>query len=358
MACWQSEGKKKRKREKKTFSHWPRKGRTTTPMQDKEREKDNTLKLAPSPASAAKHTSNPRALHSKSSRSFPSSKHSLPAATTTALHSTQFNTTTITTTTTNSNTSNSPSVIAIMHNHSHHQHNSSLDSPAYDASEEDNDPLTDSGASAVSVSDLPSRIANRQQNTNSRSRPTAARQHALASSLFSSDEAVDSPTYDGDVESSATLGPDPVVSHTSSNSRHTRYHSITTSNNNNQPGSAASTLSPTSPHLVLPHSTHPSHNHVSNAKPPPPARTNHNQSPPSLLRPTPSHPSRPTEPSPATTLPASSAPLAFDPAKLTPEDIQSWFQEVRHLSPSFISRRRRLFFSFHVPNPSILYLSS
>ena len=40
-------------------------------------------------------------------------------------------------------------------------------------------------------------------------------------------------------------------------------------------------------------------------------------------------PVAPTEPSPATALPGSSAPLAFDPAKLTPEDIQSWFSEVR-----------------------------
>lgn len=202
-----------------------------------------------------------------------------------------------------------------------------LDSPAYDASEEDNDPLTDSGASAVSVSDLPARLANRQQtNSNARSRP-GARPHALASSLISSDEAVDSPTYDGDIESSTTLGPDAVsVSHTHTRPRYTAQYASST-------GSVASTLSPTSPNPP-PHATLPTHNHVSNAKPPP-ARTN--QSPPSLLRPTPSHPSRPTEPSPATTLPSSSTPLTFDPAKLTPEDIQSWFQEVRKVSCSILA---------------------
>lgn len=222
--------------------------------------------------SPPKHSSNPRPLHSK--RSF-ASKHQ--AGNPTNLHS--------------------------------------LDSPAYDASEEDNDPLTDSGASAASVSDLPPRLTNRQGNS-TRARP-ANRPHALASSLISSDEAVDSPTYDGDIESSTTLGPDTA---SLSRLRYTGQHHHHTSS----AGSVASTLSPTSPN-PLSYSTLPSHNHVTNAKPPP---VRMNQSPPSLMRPTPSHPSRPTEPSPATTLPGSSTPLTFDPAKLTPDDIQSWFSEV------------------------------
>lgn len=108
-----------------------------------------------------------------------------------------------------------------------------LDSPAYDASEEDNDPLTDSGASAVSVSDVPN-PARRGQGIGSRARQAGtvggghlgigggqtggqvgSGRHALARELISvaasSDEAVDSPTYDGDVESSTTAGPDPVT---------------------------------------------------------------------------------------------------------------------------------------------------
>ncbi|KAJ7160902.1 cholinephosphate cytidylyltransferase [Mycena filopes] len=68
-----------------------------------------------------------------------------------------------------------------------------IDSPAYDASEEDNDPL-----------DAVPQPRRKQQST---ARPPAVR-HQLASSLLSDSDGVDSPTYDGDVESSATAGPE------------------------------------------------------------------------------------------------------------------------------------------------------
>lgn len=169
-----------------------------------------------------------------------------------------------------------------------------------------------------------------------------AARHALAREIVSSDEAMDSPTYDGDVESSTTAGPDPVSSTHYSNARHGHTHT----HGHHQPSastvSIASTLEPPSPHVTLVHSTTPVHNHVSNANGNGKGasgnsgasgltgvRTSHSRSPPSLLRPTPSLPSRPIEPSPATQLPRSSVPLAFDPAKLTPEDIQAWFKEVR-----------------------------
>ncbi|KAF9478557.1 hypothetical protein BDN70DRAFT_879786 [Pholiota conissans] len=83
-----------------------------------------------------------------------------------------------------------------------------VDSPAYDASEEDNDPLTDDGASAASPPIAITRqgggprAAHAKQNANIRPR------HHLAQHLLSDSDGVDSPTYDGDVESSTTAGAD------------------------------------------------------------------------------------------------------------------------------------------------------
>lgn len=68
------------------------------------------------------------------------------------------------------------------------------------SSEEDNDPLTDDGGSAVS---LPVSLrANRAPHT---SKLSSRARHQLASSLLS-DDGTDSQTYDGDVESSMTAG--------------------------------------------------------------------------------------------------------------------------------------------------------
>ncbi|KAF7320838.1 Cholinephosphate cytidylyltransferase [Mycena chlorophos] len=70
------------------------------------------------------------------------------------------------------------------------------DSPAYDASEEDNDPLSDD--------QHPPSTAPRKQRTFVLNGTNKRQQHQLAqSSVMSDSDGVDSPMYDGDVESSA-----------------------------------------------------------------------------------------------------------------------------------------------------------
>jgi len=100
-----------------------------------------------------------------------------------------------------------------------------VDSPAYDASEEDNDPFTDDGSSALPItSSLRHTVAAQHQHRSQG--PLAGRatspssrsrlKHTLSPSMLS-DDGVDSPTYDGDIESSTTVGRDrdasPVQSH-------------------------------------------------------------------------------------------------------------------------------------------------
>ncbi|KAI6015693.1 hypothetical protein EDC04DRAFT_2947557 [Pisolithus marmoratus] len=103
--------------------------------------------------------------------------------------------------------------------HPHHP----TDSPTYDAqvSEEDNDPLTDDGGSAMS---LP--VAARSNRPHLHGTRSAARigRHQLASSMLS-DDGTDSQTYDGDVESTVTAKPGhgqhpgfPTLHHSSSTS--------------------------------------------------------------------------------------------------------------------------------------------
>ncbi|KAF8840336.1 hypothetical protein BDN67DRAFT_968744 [Paxillus ammoniavirescens] len=77
------------------------------------------------------------------------------------------------------------------------------DSPTYDASEEDNDPLTDDGGSAISIP--VSARANRAPNAQHITKSSSRARHQLASSMLS-DEGTDSQTYDGDVESSIIGG--------------------------------------------------------------------------------------------------------------------------------------------------------
>ncbi|KAJ7222501.1 cholinephosphate cytidylyltransferase [Mycena pura] len=102
-------------------------------------------------------------------------------------------------------------------NRSFGKHPREIDSPAYDASEEDNDPLSDDARSTTGV--LPSappaptaspRLAGPSRKHSNTARSVA--RHQLASSLLSDSDGVDSPTYDGDVESSATAGPEPTIS--------------------------------------------------------------------------------------------------------------------------------------------------
>ncbi|KAF7297107.1 Cholinephosphate cytidylyltransferase [Mycena indigotica] len=84
-------------------------------------------------------------------------------------------------------------------------------SPAYDASEEDNDPLSES--------DGPHHPPTRKRALNNSN--ATAKRHQLAQSIISDSDGVDSPTYDGDVESSATA--------TSTTRPHLREHHHTTS---------------------------------------------------------------------------------------------------------------------------------
>jgi choline-phosphate cytidylyltransferase len=94
-------------------------------------------------------------------------------------------------------------------------------------SEEDNDPLTDDAASGVSITIAVNRAhTSGPSNTRSHLKPSAASRvkHQLAASLLSDSDGVDSPTYDGDVESSATAG-----GGTYPTSRAVHYHHHTSS---------------------------------------------------------------------------------------------------------------------------------
>ena len=216
-----------------------------------------------------------------------------------------------------------------------------LDSPAYDASEEDNDPLTDDGASAISIHvSAPAPSHSRGPNARAHSTVTAAGaargtrpRHALAANVVSSDDGgIDSPTYDGDVESITTtrgLGRDTPGSST-------RYAS-----------SIASTL--TSPLLsssvsIMQESDDPG---PSDAVLPPPAipafGQDQNQEPSSSTAPAP--PS--TDPIPALApsepAPASIAVRAFNPANLTPADIQEYARAcIAGTDPLGSSRKYRI----------------
>ncbi|KAK7441718.1 choline-phosphate cytidylyltransferase [Stygiomarasmius scandens] len=166
-----------------------------------------------------------------------------------------------------------------------------IDSPAYDASEEDNDPLTDDAASAISI---PAPIKARSlQKPSSVPRPIAARHH-LAAAIVSDSDGVDSPTYDGDIESSTTAGPDP---HPSQGHHH---HSSSTSTLNTPVTPSAET--PVTQSLrtdpFIGQSAHSSGT---------------------------SSPATPSEPA----VPAAIE-RAFNPAALTPEDIQEFVAKAIH----------------------------
>jgi choline-phosphate cytidylyltransferase len=91
-----------------------------------------------------------------------------------------------------------------------------IDSPAYDASEEDNDPLTDDGSPALHApSSLRHSTTAQHQHrgqatltARSSSPPLRSRLKHTLSPYIVSDDGVDSPTYDGDIESSTTVGRD------------------------------------------------------------------------------------------------------------------------------------------------------
>jgi len=178
-------------------------------------------------------------------------------------------------------------------------------------SEEDNDPLTDDGASAVSIPVAISRHPSGHNNVRSHSRPSAVSRvkHQLASSLLSDSDGVDSPTYDGDVESSTTAGADGFSSpkpphhhhHHTSSSTSTLSTPITPAF---PPPSHTTPINEQANFMLLTRATRPDTNH-----------------PVFISLPVVANPP-PEEPSPPAV-----AVAAFNPAVLTPEDIQAFVQK-------------------------------
>lgn len=139
-------------------------------------------------------------------------------------------------------------------------------------------------------------------------KPSSTRvKHQLASTLLSDSDGVDSPTYDGDVESSATAGPDIL----SSRLPHQHHHNT----------SSTSTLStPVTPNYPS-SSTTPSagqSNHI-------PSRATTELNHPVFLS-APIHTAAPlfVPEEPAVAAPSEAA---FNPAALTAEDIQAFVQK-------------------------------
>ncbi|KIM41745.1 hypothetical protein M413DRAFT_444991 [Hebeloma cylindrosporum] len=175
-----------------------------------------------------------------------------------------------------------------------------VDSPAYDASEEDNDPLTDDGNSIGSAPIPISRHANGVQ----RSKPSGVsrtRPH-----LLSEDEGVDSPTYDGDIESSTTAGADTParVPH------HHHTHSASSVSTLNTPISIP--MSPGVTPVAEP----------SNPLSPSMRATNPNSHLPVFISPPVNTTAAPLLVTEEPAVPLASK-KAFNPAALTPDDIQS-----------------------------------
>ncbi|KAF8064079.1 cholinephosphate cytidylyltransferase [Lyophyllum atratum] len=184
-----------------------------------------------------------------------------------------------------------------------------IDSPAYDASEEDNDPLTDDGAPAVTIP--VTRHGNNASILRSHPKPASVSRvkHQLASSLLSDSDGVDSPTYDGDVESSATAGPDTTSSRTPNHHHHHHYTSSTST--------LGTPISPPCPSSSTTPITEQSNPMTSTRA------TTESKHPVFISHPTPGFPLHvPEEPAVAA---ASEA--AFSPAALTAEDIQAFVQK-------------------------------
>ncbi|KAF5391994.1 hypothetical protein D9757_003308 [Collybiopsis confluens] len=194
------------------------------------------------------------------------------------------------------------------------------DSPAYDASEEDNDPTdVDDATSAMSIP---------AASSSSRTRTLAAagllkgsgsspvtRRHHLAASFLSDSDGVDSPTYDGDIESSTTAGPESPHIHPSS-LRLGHHHSMSSTSTLNTPALPGSGT--TTDYIETPGSEVPSM-----AFPP------SGQGEPVLLS-SPSDPYPVSEPAVPSSIPDA---LSFNPAALKPEDIQDFVQKAINGGP-------------------------
>ncbi|KAJ7353417.1 cholinephosphate cytidylyltransferase [Mycena albidolilacea] len=181
------------------------------------------------------------------------------------------------------------------------KHPKIIESPAYDASEEDNDPLSDDPHSTLPS--VPPRLRSHPKPA-----PRAAARHQLASSLLSDSDGVDSPTYDGDIESSATAGPEPSAA-----ARLTHHHhASSTSTFDAQILSQSPVSTPTD--IPVPRSAS-----IGTLGGGPPAKKD-SAGHPVFLSPAPLLTTQ--EPAPADISTA-----AFNPAALTPADIQGFVQK-------------------------------
>ncbi|EPS97314.1 hypothetical protein FOMPIDRAFT_101252 [Fomitopsis schrenkii] len=168
-----------------------------------------------------------------------------------------------------------------------HPHHRGLHSPAaYDASEEDNDPTTDDAASAVGVP--APRTAPASSPVAARKLTGAARARAALLAADEDHSGTDSPTYDGDVESTTTTpGARDHPRDRTASEYGFGYESSASTSTGTEPALPTAPVSPSIP--------------ASTSLPLP------------LLL------SGPTEPPPSAI-----ARDAFDPAKLTPADIQAF----------------------------------
>ena len=177
----------------------------------------------------------------------------------------------------------------ILHTKRSFHRTGSIDSPAYDASEEDNDPTTDDGASSV-VSVPVSHQKPRTVNTHPNLQKIHNKKHQQV--IDDEDPGVDSPTYDGDDESYTTTGPQHINQRDSPMSPHDAHSS-----------SESTTSTMTSP-LSRPKILHPDSSH----RPPTSSPLTRNE----------------TTPVP----PNHSSGERFAPMNITPEEIQQWVKDV------------------------------
>ncbi|KAJ2915095.1 hypothetical protein MD484_g5306, partial [Candolleomyces efflorescens] len=221
----------------------------------------------------------------------------------------------------------------------YHQMHSSLDSPAYDASEEDNDPLTDDSVSAPiarhnppapAQSSLPSTRAGHVKPSGGAVNRHTHSHLAHSHIVLSDSDGVDSPTYDGDVESTTTTRSPSVATSTTT----------TTPDAPTQLQQGAFYQNPTSSTstMSIPVSKLPSATAGGAAFTGAPISTQPSQpqpaSPPSPSSPvySPVTPPSPTFSSTSATHPheppvAAIAASSFNPAALTPEDIQAFVRK-------------------------------
>jgi len=162
----------------------------------------------------------------------------------------------------------------------------SMDSPAYDASEEDNDPTTDDGTFSITS------IHQKSRAVSSHSNPLKMHSKKHQQVIDDEDPGVDSPTYDGDVESYTTTGPQHINQKESASSLRDAH------------SSSESTVSTMASPLLRQTGLHPDSSH----------------------RPPTSSPLTRGGATPVPPKPSSKE--SSDPARFTAEEIQKWVKDV------------------------------